>query len=439
MRRGPVRALALLMAVLLLAGCGGSATQSPGSSSSSSSSGSSGSAGSGTSSGSSGASNPSSSQANLPDEIEIGIITALTGSEAKFGEAHMRGYQIALEEINAAGGVLGRPLKLIVEDDASKPENAISAAEKLATQTKVPLIIGSYSSAATLPAAQTATTYQVPFIVPTAAADNITEFGSRYVFRINSPSSEYASTVVNFLMDQVKPKTMAIVYENTSFGTSTAQPARELAEKAGIQVVAYEGYAKGAPDFKPLITKVKAANPDVVLYVSYLLDATLLMRQARELDFNPKVYIGAGAGFSTPEFVREEGAGKDAEYTFSATLWTTDVAWKGAKEFAEEFEKRYGVEPAYHSAETHAALYLVKDVLERAGSLDREAVRQALAETDMGPDATIFGPMKFNEKGQNAHPMLVTQVQDGNYVTVWPSEYAAAAPILPTPTWSERK
>lgn len=434
MTRGPVRALALLMAVLLLAGCGGAATQNTNPSGSAASSGSSGPTGS-----SAPAQSGSGDQAALPAEIEIGIITALTGSEAKFGEAHMRGYEIALAEINAAGGVLGRPLKLVVEDDASKPENAISAAEKLATQTKIPLIIGSYSSAATLPAAQTATSYQVPFIVPTAAADNITEFGSKYVFRINSPSSEYADTAINFLMDQVKPKTLAIVYENTNFGTSTAQPARELAEKAGIQVVAYEGYAKGAPDFKPLITKVKAANPDAVLYVSYLLDATLLMRQARELDFNPKVYIGAGAGFSTPEFVRDEGAGKDAEYTFSATLWTTDVAWKGAKEFTEEFQKRFGVEPAYHSAEAHAALYLVKDVLERAGSLDREAVRNALAATDLGPDATIFGPMKFNEKGQNAHPMLVTQVQNGNYVTVWPSEFAAAPPIVPTPTWSERK
>jgi len=420
------------MAVLLLAGCGGAATQtSPagsGSQGSSASSGTSASAGSATSDG-----------ANLPDVIEIGVITALTGSEAKFGEAHKRGYEIALEEINAAGGVLGRPLKLIIEDDASKPENAISAAEKLATQTNVPLILGSYSSAATLPAAQTATKYQVPFIVPTAAADNITEFGSKYVFRINSPSSEYASTAISFLMDQVKPKTLAIIYENTNFGTSTAEPARKLAEEAGIEVVAFEGYAKGAPDFKPLISAVKSKNPDAVLFVSYLLDATLLMRQARELDFNPKVYIGAGAGFSTPEFVREEGAGKDAEYTFSATLWTTDVTWKGAAEFAAKFQERYGVEPAYHSAETHAALYLVKDVLERAGSLDRQAVRDALAATDMGPDATIFGPMKFDEKGQNAHPMLVTQVQNGNYVTVWPREYAAADPILPTPTWSERK
>lgn len=422
MRKAPARALALLVAIALLVGCGGAKTQQQPAAPAKPEE------------------KPAAAQPSspFPAEIEIGVITSLTGSEAKFGEAHMRGYQLALDEINAAGGIMGSKLKLVVEDDASKPENAISAVEKLATQNKLPLLIGSYSSAATLPAAQTATKYQVPLIVPTAAADNITGFGSKYVFRINSPSSEYASTAINFLIEQVKPQTMAIVYENTNFGTSTAQPAKKLAEAAGIKVLAFEGYAKGAPDFKPLLTKIKGLNPEVVFYVSYLLDATLLMRQARELDFNPKVYIGAGAGFSTPEFVRSEGAGKDAEYTFSATLWTTDVAWKGTKEFAAKFKAKHGVEPAYHSAETHAALYLLKDVLERAKSLDREKLREALAATNMGPDATIFGPMKFNEKGQNAHPMLVTQVQNGQYITVWPSSYASAKPVLPTPEWSKR-
>lgn len=426
MRRALARLLAGALALALMAGCSSQPTGSPGpggsGSQSGASTGPSGSGGSGS-----------------EDVIEIGIITSLTGHEANFGEAQKRGYEIALEEINAAGGVLGKQLKLLWEDDASKPENAIAAVEKLATQTKVPLIIGAYSSAATLPAAQTATRYQVPFIVPTAAADNITQFGSKYVFRINSPSSQYARAVVDFLKEEVKPRTIAIVFENTNFGTSTAKAIQEHAQAAGFEVVAYEAYAKGAPDFKPMLNSLKAKNPDVVAFVSYLLDATLLMRQSREIDFNPKVYIGAGAGFSTPEFIREEGAGKDAEYTFSATLWTTDVKWKGAAEFARKFQERYGVEPAYHSAETHAALYLVKNVLERAGSLDRQAVRDALAATDMGPDETIFGPIKFDESGQNAHPMLVTQVQNGQYVTVWPREYASAAPILPTPPWSERK
>lgn len=374
----------------------------------------------------------------FPAEIEIGVVTSLTGGEAKFGEAQMRGYEIALEEINAAGGIMGSKLKLVVEDDASKPENAISAVEKLITQKKLPLILGAYSSAATLPAAQTATRYQVPFLVPTAAADNITGFGSQYVFRINSPSSEYARTAIGFLKEFVQPKTIAIVYENTNFGTSTGKAAKEQSEAAGWTIVADEAYAKGAPDFKPLLNKLKSANPDVVFFVSYLLDATLLMRQAREIDFNPKVYIGAGAGFSAPEFISDSGAGKDAEYTFSATLWTPDVTWKGSAEFAAAFQQKHGVVPAYHSAETHAALYLVKDVLERAQSLDPAKLRDTLAATNLDSNATVFGPVKFDEKGQNAHPMLITQVQNGQYVTVWPADAASAQPTTPTPSWKER-
>ncbi len=378
-------------------------------------------------------------QSPFPPEIEVGVITSRTGGEAKFGEAQLRGYEIALEEINKAGGILGSKLKLVIEDDASKPENAITAVEKLATQLKLPIILGAYSSAATLPAAQTATKYQVPFVVPTAAADNITQFGSKYVFRINSPSSQYASTAINFLKEAVKPQTIAIVYENTNFGTSTANPTKKFAEEAGMKVVAFESYAKGAPDFKPMLAKIKQANPDVIFFVSYLLDATLLMRQVRELDINPRVYIGAGAGFSASEFTREQGAGKNAEYTFSATLWTPDVTWKGAKEFAAEFQKRHNVMPEYHAAETHATLYLLKNVLERTKSLDREKIRAALAETNLGDNDTIFGPVKFDDKGQNAHPMVVTQVQNGQYVTVWPAAAASSKPAIPAPAWKDRK
>lgn len=374
-------------------------------------------------------------------EIVLGVVSSLTGTEAKFGEAQKRGYDIALEEINAKGGVLGKKIRLDYQDDASKPEIAISSVEKLATQVKVPLIMGAYSSGNTLPASKKATEYKVPFIVPTASADNITEQKSKYTFRITSPSSQYASNALDFLKEAAKPRTIAIIYENTNFGTSTAGPAKKFSEDAGIKVVAYESYSKGAPDFKPLLNKVKAEKPDAVLFVSYLLDATLLMRQSKELDFNPKVYLGAGAGFSASEFIRDAGAGKAAEFTFSSTLWTPDAKWKGAKEFDEKFFKLYNVHPEYHAVQGYVSLYLAVDAINRAGSLDREKIRDALAATDL--KETAFGPIKFNDKGQNTHQMLITQVQNVNgkleYVTVYPADVAVGKPILPTPVWSQRK
>ncbi len=373
----------------------------------------------------------------LGKEVKLGIIIPVTGSQAKFGEAQKRGYAIALEEINKAGGVLGKPLALVYEDDMSKAEGAISAVDKLVTQQKLTFILGSYSSATTEAAASKISGYAVPLLIPTAAADSITEKGSQWVFRINAPSKVYASVVLDFMNKVAAPKTLAIIYENTNFGTSTAKASKEQAEAMKIKVVSYEAYQAGAPDFKPLLLKVKKENPEVVFFVSYLLDATLLMRQTREIDFNPKLYTAGGAGFSMLEFVAASGAGKDAEFTTSVTQWTPDVKWKGAKEFAEKFKGLYGTYPEYHSAEAYAALNVAKDVIERAKSLDPKKLREALAATDIkdGP----FGPIKFDAKGQNTHTMLVTQIQGGQFVTVYPESLAGAKTIYPTPAWKERK
>lgn len=370
-------------------------------------------------------------------EIKIGVVTSLTGSEAKFGEAQKRGYDMALEEINAKGGIDGKKVTMIVEDDASKPEAAMSGIEKLVTQDKVPLLIGSYSSATTLPASKKATENQVPMIIPTASADNITEQGSKYIFRICSKSSQYASNALDFLKDVAKVKKVGIIYENSNFGTSTANPAESYAKQQGMEVSFKESFQKGSPDFKPLLTKAKSTDADAVFVVSYLLDATLIMRQSRELDFNPQAYMGAGAGFSSSEFVRSDGAGTAAEYTLASTLWTPDVKWAGAKEFDDKFFKKYNVHPEYHAVEGYVALYTAADALKRAGSTDKQKVRDALAATDIKD--TPFGPIKFDSNGQNNHAMLITQVKKGDFVTVWPKEVAVSEPILPTPPWKDRK
>ncbi len=374
---------------------------------------------------------PSGAKVECP--IKVGIITSQSGSHAKFGEAQMRGYELAVEEINAAGGILGCEVELVVEDDASEAANAQVAVEKLATEVNVPIIVGAYSSAATFPASGVAEEYEVPFLVPTAATDSITAQGYKWVFRICAPSAVYAGTVLDFAEAVGKPATLAIIYENTTFGSSTAEAAQADAETRGIQIVAYEAYEAGSPDYKPTLTRVKDANPDAIFFVSYLADATLLMRQCEELDLNPKLYLAGGAGFSLPEF--PEQAGENAEYTTSVTQWTPDVDWPGAAQFTQKFTDKYGLAPQYHSAETYAALYVVKDALERAGSLDRTAIRDALKATDTN---TIFGPIKFDEKGQNTHPMLVTQVLQGEFVTVFPLEYKAQDAVVPVPSWSDR-
>jgi branched-chain amino acid transport system substrate-binding protein len=365
--------------------------------------------------------------------IAIGVVTSISGSLAMFGQAHLQGYDLALQEINDAGGVLGRPVRLVFEDDASDPATAATAVEKLTTVDQVPLILGSYSSSATLLAAAMAERHQVPLIIPTAAADEITRQGYRWIFRINAPSAVYIETLLDFLDEAAPPSRLAIVFENTGFGTSIAEAAERQARARGINVVAYHAYRTGAGDFRPLLVEVKASRPDVVIFVSYLEDAVALMHQSQEVDFNPGIFAAAGAGFSLPDFpLLAAGA---AEFTVSVTQWTPDVRWPGAADFAGEFEAKYGYLPQYHSAETYAALLLAADALRRAGSLEGEALRQSLQGTDL---VTVFGPIRFDNQGQNDHPMLVTQVIDGRFVTVYPPEVAVQEAVYPLPTWNER-
>lgn len=365
--------------------------------------------------------------------IRIGIVTPISGSQARFGQAHLQGYDIALQEINAAGGVLGRPLKLIFEDDQSVPEQAAAAVEKLATEDQVTLVIGAYSSSATLLAAGMAERYQVPLIVPTAAADEITRQGYRWVFRIAAPSQIYTQTILDF-MDQIdSPERLAIVFENTGFGTSVAEAAERQARARGIAVVGYHAYRAGLGNFRPMLEEVKRTRPDAVLFVSYLDDAVALMTQSRAVDFNPPMFAAAGAGFGLPDF--PQVAGPAAEYTISVTQWTPDAQWAGVADFTRQFQEKYGYLPQYHSAEAYTALHLAADALRRAGVPARTAVRGALGSTDL---STIFGEIRFDQQGQNHHPMLVTQIIDGQFITVYPPEVAARPPIYPAPGWSER-
>ena len=149
--------------------------------------------------------------------------------------------------------------------------------------------------------------------------------------------------------DVPQPKSMVILFENTLFGTSLSKAVQAWAKEVGIEVTNFEPYEAGAIDFKPMLLKVKAKNPDVVFMVSYLMDAMLLMRQSKELDINPKIFAGGAAGFTMPEFI--EGARAAAEYVFSATLWAPDVKYPGAREFYDKYFKKYGVHPEYHSTE----------------------------------------------------------------------------------------
>ncbi|HLW55158.1 MAG TPA: ABC transporter substrate-binding protein [Candidatus Angelobacter sp.] len=367
--------------------------------------------------------------------VKIGVITSLTGSLAAFGEAHKNGYAIALEEINSKGGVLGKKVELDFYDDQSKPDQAVQGVSKLLDQDHVALLLGAYSSENTKAIINPVISHQIPLVIPTATADNVMDSKSPWVFRICSGARDYATATIAFLKSNGAPKTMAIVYEKTNFGQSNMEAMKETAQAAGIKLVAVEQYEAKAPDYKAVLRRVKAGNPEVIYFCSYLLDATTLMRQAQEVDLNPKYYTSAGTGFAAAEFPTAKGAGKNADFTFSVSQWLADAPWPGSKEFDAEYVKRTGTHPQYHAMEAYEALMAAVQAIANAKTLEARKVADALSKLNLKTSA--FGPIKF-VNGQNQHPVLITQIQGGKYHVVFPPEVADAKPIIPAPAWSKR-
>jgi len=370
------------------------------------------------------------------DTIKVGIILPLTGEKANFGEIEWNSFKMALDEINKTG-VKGKKIELLREDDTGKPDIARSAAEKLLTKDNVVMLGGGYGSSETYAIAGVAQQKKIPFLINTGSADNITEQGWNYIFRLNPPVSEYDDAAQNFYKEVAKPKTAAILYENTLFGTSGSKDFEKSCKAAGIQILIKEGYEHGAIDFKPLLIKVKNAKPDLIYMISYVMDASLLMRQSMELDINPRLFVGGGAGFTLPEFYRNTG--KTAEGVFSADLWIPTLPNPGAKEYYNNYKKIYGKDTEYHGAEAYSAMYVIADILKRAKSFSPEDIRQALAATDI---MTAFGRVKFISYGkktnQNKLPVYLVQWIKGKLECVWPKEFATTNYIFPHKSWKER-
>jgi len=360
--------------------------------------------------------------------IKVGVVLPLSGAQQKFGEIEKNSFLMALEEINAAGGVNGRPLELLIEDDRSKIDIGRSAAEKLILKDQVVALTGGYSSDVTFAMAAVAQHRSVPFLITTGAADEITELGAEYVFRLNPPVSEYARPLIEFLQQIVKPKSVAILYEKSLFGQSGSREFAEQAFELDWKIVMNEGYEAGTVDFKALLHKAKSAKPDVVYMISYVKEAALLVQQAKELGLKPKIFAGAAAGFTLPEF--RTLAGDAAENVFSVTLWTPQVPYPGAREYYSNYMKKFGSDTEYHGAEAYASLYVVADALKRAKELSPKGVRDALAKTNL---MTAFGPVKFTaydkKTQQNSLPTYLVQWQKGVLETVWPQIVASKAYI----------
>jgi branched-chain amino acid transport system substrate-binding protein len=383
-------------------------------------------------------------QAQQP--IRIGASLSQTGSFAALGQNQLRGYQLCVKHANEKGGVLGRKLELLVEDDQSQGPVAARIYEKLITQDKVDAILGPYSSPITEAVAEVSEKHRMPMVAPLASTTSIYKKGRRFVFMGQSPAEVYLEGLIDIAAKRGL-KTVAILNEDTIFPKASAQGTVELAKKRGLQVVVAESYAKGTTDFRPILAKVRAANPDVIAAATYFDDAVAITRQLKELGVNAKMF-GVTVGGDLPRFY--ETLRSEAEFVYGGSQWEEELVtlragglvpiarqYPGAKEFVEAYRREFpGADLSYHSAGGYSGCEVLLEAFRRAGSLDGEKVRAAILKLDFN---NIYGGFKVDQDGfQVAHKMVLFQWQDGKKVIVWPDDLAPGRPRFPTPPWSQR-
>jgi branched-chain amino acid transport system substrate-binding protein len=379
--------------------------------------------------------------------IRIGASLSLTGSYAALGQNQLRGYQLCVKHTNEQGGVLGRKLELIVEDDQSKAAVAVGIYEKLITKDKVDAILGPYSSPITEAVANLSEKYRMPMVAAGAASSSIFKKGRKFVFMNYSSAEAYLEGLVDIAVKRGL-KTVAILNEDSLFPKASAQGAVELAKKKGLQIVLTQSYPKGTTDFTALLRKVATAKPDVIAAATYFDDAVAITRGLKALDVSPKLF-GVTVGGDVPKF--HEVLARDAEFVYGASQWLPELVtlragglipiarqYPGAAEFVEAHDKEFpGAGLSYHTVAGYGGCQIFLEAVKRAGSLDGNHVRNEILKLDTH---TAYGAFKVDEGGfQVAHKMVTFQWQDGKKVIVWPEELAADRPRFPTPPWHARR
>ena len=370
--------------------------------------------------------------------VKLGAVVPLTGRYGPGGAQVRTGYEIAVEQINASGGVMlaGKktPLELVVLDDESDATKTVARLESLASQ-GVAGYLGGFGSDLHAAAASVAEKNKIPYLGIAFALHRIHQQGFKYLFSPfwKSPDiGKHTQGLLALIPAGERPKTVAIFQEKTDWGQEMAAAWTEAGKAAGYQVVVHGEYAPGAKDFSDLILKAKSANADAVFGIPTPPDGMTIIKQMKELGYTPKLTVLIRASDSPPW---TKNLGKDGDYTVLAAGWHHAMRAPGVKELNEAHEKKFGrpadpiVGPAY------ACVQILAAAISKAGSTDHAKVRDAVAATDM---TTVIGPVKFRPDGTGIVPAAFAQWQNGKQELVWPKEFATAPLAYPAPPFAKR-
>jgi branched-chain amino acid transport system substrate-binding protein len=388
--------------------------------------------------------------------VKIGVIFPFSGNAASAGAFGKAAIETAVEIINSGNpglgnlpvtknaglkGLGGAKVEVVFADNQGTPAAGQNQALRLITEEKVVALSGAYQSGITLTASAIAEKYGIPFVNGESVAANLTERGFKWFFRVTPVAADFAKIYLEFLKDMKaggqKVDNVAIVHENTEYGTSVASVITALFKENGIPIAQDIAYSANSTDVQSQVLQLKDKKPDVVIMISYTSDAILYAKTFQALDYKPPMMIADNAGFSDPSTLKT--VGKSIQGIFNRSSFAIGVAGTPTYLINEIYKKKSG---GYDMDDTVGrqmqGFFVLVDAIDRAGSTEPAKIQAALKATDLKPDQLIMGykGVKFDEKGQNVLAAgLVIQLEGDNYIPVWPKQLAKKAPEFPYKGW----
>jgi branched-chain amino acid transport system substrate-binding protein len=395
------------------------------------------------------------SPARAVDTIKIGVVYPLTGNAAPAGNSAKDAVELGVEIVNGLHPELkgiplaetaglpnlgGARIEMVSADHQGNPSVGQNQTLRLITQDKVVAMLGAYHSSVALTATAAAERQGIPFLVADSVALNITQRGFKWTFRVGPIAPDFAKAYTTFLSELKasgkKIDTIAIVNENTDYGTSVAASIVEAAKQANITVAAQIPYNANSTDVSGQVLQLKEKKPDAVIFISYTADTVLYFKTMKNLDYLPPIIIGDDAGFSDPTFI--PNVGDLAQGAMNRSAWDAGKPGSITYKINEMFKKKYGRDLDDTSARWMQGFLVLADAINRAGSTDPAKIQAALKATDLKPDQLMIGyrGVKFDETGQNTlSATYLIQLQGKEYKSVWPEDHATAKLEWPMKGW----
>lgn len=371
----------------------------------------------------------------MAEPIKIGASLPLTGDFSEPGTAAQMGYELWVEQVNNAGGLLGRPVEFTVYDNASDPDTAVADYERLITQDKVDLVVGPFSSRLVIPTSEVAAKYGYAFPEPAGGAPGVFDRGLTNIFFCQpAPGADQAIPFADYILglpDASRPKTFAVVSQDDPFNLGVVEAAEQLLTDGGLTSVLKEIYPPDTKDFSSIAAKVADLDPDLILGGTIFEDTIGQMQAYIEAGYEPR-----GAFFTTgPSLPKEfsEAMGTATEGVFSSISWFETSTTETNPEFVAAFHAKFGADPiAEDSANAYTVGQVLQQAIENTGGIDNTAL---IDDMHMATFKTVVGPLSFDDAGRPKGSFMVLQWQGGTYKIVAPDFAKQVDPIWPKPEW----